>query len=200
MKDSKKRGAEKNVKPVFTRKKDVNVFATDSGITVVAHMKDRVHEMEVEVDVRFPTMTITDVRATMISVPYEECQKALAALSGAVGLEIKKGLTQRMEEAIGGCFGCSHLTNLVMEACYNALPGQYAKFMEHFSDLINDMDDMERTKAFITLSPAMLNACVAYCEDSNRIVEAKKLPETKRISELKERLLSIIGDHAKKNT
>lgn len=202
--------------PFYNRKYDININPTDFGITVAVWMGDlfydnrkdiikgpkflrsikrrllktgrRIHEMEVELDISFPDMVIRDIRGKMIKIPREECRKSLSALRRAVGLEIKKGLTLKMEERIGGNIGCAHLTNLVMQACQSSVQGQYAKFVERFSDILDEMSPIERTKAFITLRPQMIDSCAAYQRDSKLVSEAMKHPETEKIGILIDRI------------
>jgi hypothetical protein len=206
--------------PFYNRKYDIKINPTDFGITVKVWMGDffydttkdfkrgpkflwsikrlffksgrRIHEMEVELDVSFPDMVIRDLRGKMIKVPRDECRNALSALNRAVGLEIKKGLTVKMEGRIGGNIGCAHLTNLVMQACHSSVQGQYAKFIEGFSDVLDEMSPVERTKAFLTLRPQMIDSCAAYKKDSEFISEALKHPETERIRMLFDRLGSFL--------
>jgi hypothetical protein len=172
----------------FTRNKSVTVRPANGGITVFARMSDSVHEMEVELDVSVPDMVITDIRARMIRVPHEECRRAQATVKGAVGLEIKKGLSLLMEETVGGKAGCTHMTNLVMEACYNAIPGQYIVIRRIVGDILDEMTPAERAKWFIAMRPQMIDSCVAYATDSPLIVEARRTPESGRVKELMERL------------
>ena len=220
MRDSSRKGNVAETLPFYNRKYDIKINPTDFGITVKVWMGDffydtrkdfkrgpkflnaikrrlfksgrRIHEMEVELDVSFPDMVIRDLRGKMIKIPREECRNALPALNRSVGLEIKKGLTVRMEERIGGNIGCAHLTNLVMQACHSSVQGQYAKFIEGFSDILDEMSPAERSKAFLTLRPQMIDSCAAYKKDSQFIREAMKHPETEKIKTLFSRIGSLI--------
>lgn len=192
---------------VYNREKKINIYLGDKKITVVVWMGDlhpkigleygksgaasdvredgrRVHEMEVEIDISFPDMVILDVRGKMIQVPRIECKEALPALSNAVGLEIRRGLTVKMEEAIGGMIGCSHMTNLVMEACYCSVQGQYAMSRKIAGDIFDEMTQEERIKAFMTLRPQMINSCVVYSDESKLIKGMKDAPVTEKVERL----------------
>lgn len=182
----------------FNRKKNVDIHLGSGFITVAAHMADNYHEMEVVLDITIPDMVITDIRGRMIRIPHERCREGLGALSGAVGLEVRKGLTQRMEETVGGKNGCSHLTNLVMEACHASIQGQYLSLRESFGDLLDEMTPTERTKWFLTSRPQMVDSCVAYRGDSPIIVEAKESPPTERITRLNERIAAVYRDRDRK--
>lgn len=219
LKSSEKSNVSKTI-PFYNRKYDININPTDFGITVAVWMGDffydnrkdiikspkflrsierwffrrgrRIHEMEVELDISFPDMFIRDIRGKMIKIPREECRNSLPTLRRAIGLEIKKGLTLKMEERIGGNIGCAHLTNLVMQACHSSVQGQYAKFVEGFSDILDEMSPVERTKAFITLRPQMIDSCAAYQRDSKLVSDAIKLPETEKIGKLLDRIKSLL--------
>ncbi|MBN2223430.1 MAG: DUF2889 domain-containing protein [Deltaproteobacteria bacterium] len=179
---------------VFNRKKNVDIRLTDGFITVTAHMADNYHEMAVVLDIAIPGMVITSIQGHIIRVPHESCREGLAALPGAVGLEIKKGLTLRMENAIGGPDGCTHMTNLVMEACHASIQGQYLSLREAFGDLLDEMTPAERTKWFLASRPQMLDSCVAYRGDSPIILEAKQSPSTERIACLNKRIAAVYRD------
>ncbi|MBN1882603.1 MAG: DUF2889 domain-containing protein [Deltaproteobacteria bacterium] len=176
---------------IYRRKKDISIRSIDGGITVLVHMEDRVHEMKVEVDVGLPKMKILDIRGHMIRIPHEECGKALEALPRAVGLEIKRGLSVLMEETIGGSIGCTHMTNLVMEACYCSIQGQYAAFRETFPALGDDLTPEERMKLFMTMRPDMINSCALYSNDSELVKRARKLPMSENIQKLIDRVVSF---------
>jgi hypothetical protein len=183
---------------VFNRKKNVDIHLNDGFITITAHMADNYHEMEVVLDITIPDMVIADVRGRSIRIPHERCADALSVLPRAVGLEIKKGLTQRMEQTIGGKIGCSHLTNLVMEACHASIQGQYLSLRESFDDLLGKMTHTERTKWFLTTRPQMIDSCVAYRGDSPDVDEALKSPVTERITQLTERIAAVYRGKVKK--
>ncbi len=178
----------------FNRKKNVDIHLDNGFITVVAHMADNYHEMEVTLDITIPGMVITDIRGRMIRIPHERCADGLTALPHAVGLEIKKGLTLRMEEAIGGKDGCTHMTNLVMEACHASVQGQYLSLRERFGDLLDEMTPAERAKWFMTTQPQMIDSCVAYRHDAPLIEEARKTPVTERITLLNERIAALYAN------
>ncbi len=192
--DQKKIGPSADAAPIFNRKKNVDIHLGDGFITVDAHMADNYHEMEVSLDISIPAMIITDIRGQMIRVPHERCREALAALPHAKGLEIKKGLTQRMEETIGGKVGCSHLTNLVMEACHASIQGQYLSLRESFGDLLDEMTPAERTKWFLTTRPQMIDSCAAYRGDAPIVKDALQSPVTERITRLTERITAAYRD------
>jgi len=175
---------------VFTRNKKVTITHTESGMIVSATMQDNNHKIEAVVEISFPEMSIIAISGDMIRVPRPECHHALGILPKAIGLEIKKGLTLRMEEAIGGNCGCAHLTNLVMEACHASIQGQYTKFRESFSDILDAMSPDERTRAYLDIHPSIVNTCVVFREDSEAIREARNHPETYRIVKLKEQIAS----------
>jgi hypothetical protein len=191
-------GAATRGSPVFNRKKNVDIHLNDGFITVVAHMADNYHEMEVALDITIPGMIIADCRGRMIRVPHERCREGLGALPRAAGLEIKKGLTMRMEEAIGGKDGCAHLTNLVMEACHASIQGQYLSLRDVFGELLDEMTPTERTKWFLMTRPQMVDSCAAYRADSPIIKEAKESPVTERITRLTERITAAYEDRNKK--
>jgi hypothetical protein len=171
-------------KPPFNRKKNVDIRTADRSIIVTAHMVDNYHEMEAELRISMPDMVIRSVVGRMIKVPDERCREAGAVLEKAVGLEIKRGLTQLMEQTIGGRNGCSHMTNLVMEACHASVQGIYLSLRGEFGDILDEMTIAERVKSFMLMRPQMIDSCVSYRSTSPLIVEAQSSPMTDRVKNL----------------
>jgi hypothetical protein len=83
-----------------------------------------------------------------------------------------------------------------MEACYCSFQGHYMKLREIAGDILDEMTDPERMKAFVSIMPRMVNSCIAYSEASGLIKEANDSPETDNVKRLLGRIAEAYGPKA----
>ncbi|MHB8170763.1 MAG: DUF2889 domain-containing protein [Thermincolia bacterium] len=101
----------------------ITVEEVDGKIKVDAHFYDTAHEMKAALLVEPGTMEIKVVKAEMIRVPYDTCQKALELTDSLVGLLIKSGVNDQVKQLVGGAKGCVHLVNLFQESFEGVVQG-----------------------------------------------------------------------------
>ena len=74
------------------------------------------------------TLTIVDAAAAMDAMPYvKHCDQIVPAYRKLVGLAIRPGYTQRVQELLGGIRGCTHLTEMagmLATAAFQSMAGQ----------------------------------------------------------------------------
>lgn len=91
---------------------------------------DPVHLLRVRLTVD-DGFTIRDVQTAADATPFGECQKAAdAPMRKLVGLTMGPGWRKKIEGAIGGVAGCTHLRELVFNAAtaaYQSIPGYRAR-------------------------------------------------------------------------
>jgi hypothetical protein len=71
-----------------------------------------IHHMQVDMEIAFPSMEITDVDVVFETHPAETCPSIAAHYDSLVGLSIARGFTHRVRELFGGPRGCTHTTML----------------------------------------------------------------------------------------
>jgi len=110
--------------PLHQRSIDVDVYAVDDDLVVVAHLRDSrpwadgisavatVHDMELRVRVRTSDLTIIGATAEMHDFPHTECPGIEPAFAGLVGLSVTRGYTRAVQSRFGGAKGCTHLEQL----------------------------------------------------------------------------------------
>jgi hypothetical protein len=113
---------------LFHRSKQSRVEWDEAGGLFVAtvDMLDRFHDMGVRVVFSYPDLVIRSVEPRMDKTPYPVCPDALARAAGCVGMKVQAGLQLMMNRAIGGPEGCTHVTQLVLDACHAAVQGLLA--------------------------------------------------------------------------
>jgi hypothetical protein len=72
-----------------------------------------IHHMQVELEVRFPTMEIVGASVAMETHPHGSCPRIEDHYGELVGLSIARGFTHRVRELFGGPRGCTHTTALL---------------------------------------------------------------------------------------
>ena len=113
---------------LFHRRKDSRVDWDEKGGVFEARvdMLDRFHDMGVRVVLSYPDLVIRAVEPRMDRTPYPVCPDALARAAECVGMKVQAGLQLMMNRTIGGPEGCTHVTQLVLDACHAAVQGLLA--------------------------------------------------------------------------
>jgi hypothetical protein len=85
----------------------------DQTIALSATLKDRFHDILVEVIVDGDTLTIISASADFRTSPTIDCQNVSMNLERLAGFSIGKGLTRKLTEVLGGNEGCGNMRNLM---------------------------------------------------------------------------------------
>ncbi|BCS52247.1 DUF2889 domain-containing protein [Geobacter sp. SVR] len=86
----------------------------DGRLLLSATMRDRYHDIVLEVLVLEDTLVIDGITAEFRRCPTGECRFATLRLQQLAGTTIGKGLNRRIMEALGGESGCGNLRNLLL--------------------------------------------------------------------------------------
>lgn len=86
----------------------------DGTALLTATMKDRFHDVLVEVRVEVETMKIVSATADFRKSPTPDCRNVSALMSGLAGFVIGRGLQRKISELLGGSTGCGNMRNLLM--------------------------------------------------------------------------------------
>jgi hypothetical protein len=102
--------AQLNAMEDFQRDISYHVIKSDEGqIVLKAQMKDRFHDIRMEVFVDFATLEIVDSRVDFVRHPTEDCPNVAARMAELTGFVIGKGLNRKLTETFGGGEGCGNL-------------------------------------------------------------------------------------------
>ena len=105
---------------------------------------------------------IQHAEAITITGPYAICPTANAVFDNLVGLQIGPGWRRKVQTAIGGRHGCTHITELlgpVATIAYQTLYGEEAR-QKRQSGTLSDQDKQASRSQ-------LANSCVGYAEDSS---------------------------------
>ena len=105
---------------------------------------------------------IQHAEAITITGPYAICPTANAIFENLVGLQIGPGWRRKVQAAIGGRHGCTHITELlgpVATIAYQTLYGEEARQKRQFGTLSDQDKQASRSQ--------LANSCVGYADDSS---------------------------------
>ena len=105
---------------------------------------------------------IQHAEAITITGPYAICPTANAVFDNLVGLQIGPGWRRKVQAAIGGQHGCTHITELlgpVATIAYQTLYGEEARQKRQSGTL----SDQDKQASRLQLA----NSCVGYADDSS---------------------------------
>jgi hypothetical protein len=72
-----------------------------------------IHHMQVDIEVRYPTMEIAAAGVAFDTHPNDVCPSIIGHYDKLVGLSIARGFTHKVRELFGGPRGCTHTTMLL---------------------------------------------------------------------------------------
>ena len=104
---------------------------------------------------------IQHAEAITITGPYEICPLANKVFHNLVGLQIGPGWRRKVQAAIGGRHGCTHITELlgsVATIAYQTLYGEEARQNRKLGQMTDQDKQSSRTQ--------LANSCVGYADDS----------------------------------
>ena len=105
---------------------------------------------------------IQHAKAITITGPYAICPTANSVFDNLIGLQIGPGWRRKVQAAIGGRHGCTHITELlgpVATIAYQTLYGEEAR-QKRQSGTLSDQDKQASRSQ-------LANSCVGYADDSS---------------------------------
>ena len=121
-----------------------------------------IHHMQVRITIDFD-MVIQRSEAVTIHGPYAVCPKGAGNITGLIGLQIGPGWKRKVQAAIGGPKGCTHITELMGPMATTAFQTLYGEKARKRRDAVG-ADQKQQLK---TPLPSLSNSCVAYAEQDD---------------------------------
>jgi Protein of unknown function (DUF2889) len=112
---------------------------------------EAVHNMKIRVTID-DNMVIHDIAASMPYTPYLECRPAIDPIRAVIGLQMGSGWKRKIETAIGGLQGCTHVRELLAGAATAAYQTVYP-YRSHASGVPSEQ---------VTEQPKHLSQCKAW--------------------------------------
>ena len=99
----------------FQRDISYRVLKQDSGTALLtATLRDRFHDIAVEVVVDIATLEIVSAQADFRKSPTTDCRSVSSRMEGLAGFIIGRGLQRKVSEGLGGAEGCGNMRNLLL--------------------------------------------------------------------------------------
>ena len=86
----------------------------DGQVSLTALLRDRFHDIRVEVVAEPETLTITAAGVDFRRSPTPDCGNVAARMERLVGFAIGRGLNRKLMEVFGGGEGCGNIRNLLL--------------------------------------------------------------------------------------
>ena len=119
-----------------------------------------VHHMQVRITIDFD-MVIQHAEAVTVHGPYAICPKGADNITGLIGLQIGPGWKRKVQTAIGGPKGCTHITELMGPMATTAFQTLYGEKARQKRDTTGADQTSAKLK---TPLPSLTNSCIAYAE------------------------------------
>ena len=124
----------------FHRDISYHVSRGENGaISLLGTLRDRYHDIEIEVFVDGDSLRIVDVRLLLRAVPSPFCHRIEKRLEGLKGLEIARGVNRRLGEILGGGEGCGNLKSMLMGMLPLAINARAAAGLDDESRMLEVM-------------------------------------------------------------
>lgn len=172
-------------KLLSSRHKRVAVSMMPSGkqMHVVAEMKDSAHHLRIDMVVNRLSLRISSIQCNMPSIPDKVCRKAHNFFDHLIGRCVKHGLMSELRQK--KINGCTHLTDLFHDACYNLTMAQSVVGKEELTARFPDITEEQMYNIFILFRPELCNSCVRYAETSpfmEKVRSARRPEEAEKLA------------------
>ncbi|HPS56913.1 MAG TPA: DUF2889 domain-containing protein [Spirochaetota bacterium] len=120
------------------------------------------HDMEVVLLIKTPSLVIEDIEVAMMSVPRSDCNNVTKSLEPLIGLSVTRGFTANVRSLCGGIKGCTHLVTLLTAAGPAIVQGYLAVSYQKQTG-----EKSDRSKKGSGMLSYLKNTCYAWREDGD---------------------------------
>lgn len=124
----------------------------DNNLVVINALKDRFHDILLEVTLDYDSLTIQKIKVDYRKCPSKNCVIKQSKIDQLIGTPIAKGLTKKLYETLGGPQGCTNLRNMLLCSLPMAINVKAAAGVEE--------DDIVSYK----IHENLMGTCIGYSE------------------------------------
>ena len=107
--------AQLNAMEDFQRDISSHVLKSDDDqIVLTAHLKDRFHDIRMEILADLESLKINAARVNFVRHPSVDCPNVAWRMEQLVGFVIGRGLNRKLQEVFGGGEGCGNLRVMLL--------------------------------------------------------------------------------------
>lgn len=119
-------------------------MADDKTIALMGTLRDRYHDIEIEILVDSRFLKITALNTFFRAVPSPFCHDVKKRLQLLRGAEIARGINRRIAEVLGGPEGCGNLRSMLMGMLPLAINARAAAGLDDESRMLEVMHEQMR--------------------------------------------------------
>jgi hypothetical protein len=130
----------------------------------------RVHDMRLSVDIRYPEMMITHAEADMSAHPHGACPSTIADVQRLVGLRIAGGFNAELRSRLGGSRSCNHLHTMAQSIAQTTALSHVAR---HYDDdpVLQRPEYEPFYRRVLDVVPGVVNSCAVLRADGPVVPE-----------------------------
>ena len=136
----------------------------DGNMMLEATFMDTYHLIRLNLQIEPSTRTIIAAKSEYTNFPHTLCQSLEVKAKLLIGLKIERGITKEIINRIGGCNGCVHLRELVMDSINFAATAMIG-YNEGFGLMSREFNIQDEKIKFALSENILKNTCFVYKED-----------------------------------
>ncbi len=135
----------------------------DGNMMLEATFMDTYHLIRLNLQIHPQSRTIIAAKSEYTNFPHAQCASLEVKAKALVGLILERGITKEIINRIGGCDGCVHLRELVMETINFAATAMIG-YNEGFGLMSRDFNILDEHQKFELSKDLLKNTCYVYKE------------------------------------
>lgn len=147
-------------------KRDIGIEAfelIDGTMMLEATFLDPYHLIRLNIILEPGSRTIIAAKSEFANYPHTLCEGLSVKAKSIIGVQIKRGVTKEILSKIGGCDGCVHLKELVLETV-NFAATALMGYDVGFGLMSREFNIQEENKKFEMSKEILKNTCLVYKE------------------------------------
>ena len=145
-------------------KRDIGVEAfelVNGNLMIEATFLDPYHLIRLNLHIEPDSKTIVAAMSEFGNYPHTLCPAIVEKAKSLVGLQIKRGILKKILKAVGGCDGCVHLKELVIDSI-NFAATALIGYDSGFGLMNREFNLQEEGKIYEKSKNALKNTCFIY--------------------------------------
>lgn len=140
----------------FQRDLSYRVRRSDDGIVLTASLKDKYHDIFMELVADESTLVLKSASVDFRRAPTKGCVNVAERFASLAGMTIGKGMTRRIMETLGGGEGCGNLRTILLALLPLAMNVQAAAGITDEQEMLD------------TIHNRLVGTCAGYTEPVSR--------------------------------
>ncbi len=145
-------------------KRDIGIEAfelTNGNLMIESTFLDPYHLIRLNLQIEPGTKTIVAAISEFGNYPHTQCPEIADKAKNLAGLKIKRGILKEVIKTVGGCDGCVHLKELVIDSI-NFAATTLLGFDYGFGLMNREFNKQEESVIFEKSKNVLKNTCFVY--------------------------------------